>query len=196
MRKPITIMVALFVLMALAIPTCVSASDVEGYGLGRTVTLYNNESVIDSTNFSVVVPTALNNETINSFVFSVIDISNTTDDFIISISIDSNGTWYNETVSITSIQLDTVTANINYSAFALPLNDTANITIELVFDTNYTSADIWWGEIAIVDAQEFGMVNMTDMIMNLITVMITILFIVLIVKFLKDAVDPSKKKKK
>lgn len=196
MNKPITIMVALFVLMALAIPTCVSASSVEGYGLSRTVTLYNNESVMDSTNVSVIVPTALNNETINSFAFSVIDVANVTDDYILNISINSNGTFYNETVSVTSVQLDTVVAYINYSALSLPLNDTANITIELVFDTNYTSADIWYGEIAIVDAQEFGMVNMTDMIMNLMSVMITILFVVLIIKFLKGAVNPESKKKK
>lgn len=196
MNKPITIMVALFVLMALAIPTCVSASSVEGYGLSRTVTLYNNESVIDSTNVSVIVPTALNNETINSFAFSVIDVANVTDDYILNISINSNGTFYNETVSVTSVQLDTVVAYINYSALSLPLNNTANITIELIFDTNYTSADIWYGEIAIVDAQEFGMVNMTDMIMNLMSVMITILFVVLIIKFLKGAVNPESKKKK
>ena len=195
MKKPITIMVALFVLMALAIPSMVSASTEEGYGLSRTVTF--NPPVPVNTSVSVVVPTALNNESINSFVFSVTDVDNATiDAFILNVSINSNGTFYNETVSVTSVLQETVLAYINYSALSLPLNDTANITVELVYDDNYTSADIWYGEIAIVDAQEFGMVNMTDMIMNLMSVMITILFVVLIIKFLKGAVNPEAKKKK
>ena len=195
MKKSFTILVALFVLVALATPL-VSASTLEGTGQSRIVTLYT--PAVD-TNVTVTVPAILNNETANSFVFSVIDESSGTDDYLLNVSININGTWYNDSVAVSSVADENVTAYINYTADALPLNASANITIELVFDTNYTSADIWWGEIETVDANDYTMrVTIIEMLVNLVTLFILVSFVMIIIKFLQDAVSgkPKGKKKK
>jgi len=194
MKKSITVMVAMMFLMTLLAVPMVSASTVEGTGQSRTVTLYT--PAVD-TNVTVVVPTIIQNDTANSFVFTVIDESGGTDDYLLNVSININGTYYNESASVSSVADDNVTAYVNYTADTLPINASANITIELVFDTNYTQADVWYGEIETVDATRYSMrVTLMNTMIELIGVAILIMFIMVIFNYLKGAVEPSKGKKK
>ena len=192
MKKILTTVVALFILVAFSFPL-VSASSVEGTGQDRTVLFATPEG---DANFTVGVPAILNNETLNSFTF-VVNETGGADDYLLNVSIGSNGTWYTQSVAVTSVDMDNVTAYVNYSALTLPLNASANITIEVVFDTNYTVVDTWYGEVRIVDANDYSMsVTLISMIINLMTLFVMVSFVMLIFRYLKEAVKPTKGKGK
>lgn len=197
MKKSITLMVVMLTFLALMIPLAsVSASDVETVGYNRTVTLYTPEV---NTNVTVVVPIMIGNYTDNNFMFTVIDESGVADDYLLNITIDVNGTLYTESVAVTSVADNTTVAYVNYTALTLPLNinGTSNITIDLVFDGNYTVADTWYGDIDIVNEQEYTMsVILMSLLMNLMYIAIFVSFMMLIIKYLKEAVEPTKGAKK
>jgi len=194
MRKYISTMVAMFLISAFvfALPLA-SASTEVGTGLTRTVTFSDPYQV---TNTTVVVPTAIDNESALSYTFNIVDESNTTLNYTYVVTIMSNGTYYNGTVDIVSIANGSAVGYVNYSALTLPLNSTANITIEMLWTDNSTSADIWYGTVDIMDTQSYTIgVVLISMIMNLVTLVIMVTFIVFIVKMLTGAVSGTTKKK-
>lgn len=200
MKKGMTIMVAMFFLFALATPMVVSASTEDGIGQNRTVTLVSDANVDGNiTDVVIGVPVLYQNDTNTSFMLTAQPHPSTNisvDDYLLNISINNNGTWYNESVAFSSLADENVTAYINYTADTFILNETCNITIQLVYDTNYTVADEWWGEVGFVDANDYAMrVTMMELLVSVMSLFILVWFVMTIFKYLKNAVEPSKKKK-
>lgn len=191
-KKFISFMMVALVIVAFATPL-VSASSETGSGQSRTVTLA--DSFVD-TNTTVVVPTILNNETVNSFAFVVEDESGVSSSYTFNITIyDNNVTWYNGTVDVVGVPSENTTGYINFTADQVALVIDANITITMQW-SNWTASndDVWYGEIDFVDAQTYNLRVTTPSI--LISVMGIGIIIIIFAGIMNSTFKNVKDKKK
>lgn len=192
-KKFISLMLIGLLFLALSTPL-VSASSETGSGSSRTVTF--NDSFVDC-NTTVVVPTVLNNETANSFAFTVIEESGSWGcNYTFNITIyDNNVTWWNGTVTIDGDPNDNTTGYINFTADTLAITDNANITITMQWK-NWTSSndDVWWGTVDIVDQATYTIRVVTlELMVSILGFGLVILFIAKVLGSMKDMGKTKKK---
>jgi len=199
MKKTIPTLVVMALILSgmFAATPLVAASSEAGTGQSRTVTLSDPDW--NYTNATVVVPSIIDNSTANVFTFEVVDTYNISWDYNFTVSIyDGNVTWYNETVSITSVALNTTEGNVTYTANSLPLLNNANITLIMDYwnGTANVTLDSWYGTIDVVSNNDYAMrVTMLSMLVSLLA---TVIIMIMIVKVLGSfkTIKPTNKGKK
>ncbi len=193
MKRAIPLMMAALLLLSLVVPYA-AASTVEGTGTTRTVTLSNPWEFANTT---VVVPTVNNLEANLSFAFTVMDESTSAIDYTFNVSILNNGTWYNDTVDITSVADDNVTGYINFTADTFIVEAADNITITQQNTTGWEQLDVWYGEVEFVTAQSYTLrVIMTNLVIGFLAVIILIIFLKKFMGVIDNGFDGKGKDKK
>ena len=185
MKHNSTFAVILTVLMAVAMATpLVTASTESGVNQNREIT-FTDQYVAEFTNATVTVPNIWSNASANSFAFVVLDESAGTDDYTFNITVwDNNVTWYNETVDLTTVVDSNVTGYVNFTADTFALVNNANITITMLYTGNWSQADVWYGEVDIVSANDFAIrVTTTGIILS---VMGLVIILVMMVKIFQN----------
>ena len=169
--KLVSTIITLLLVVSMVSPLAMGSSST-GTGSSRVVTL-NNPYIF--TNATVTVPEVLNNETANYFEFLVVDESSSAISYTFNMTV--NGT-NDGTVTIVSVADGNATGWLNYTADAIPLNDNVNITIQMLFTTNWTEADNWTGLVDVVDAQTYTLrVTTIDMLIAVMGFAVVILLI-------------------
>lgn len=187
-NKFMPMLVVMLVMLAFATPL-VAASEETGTGQSRLVTLSTPEA---DANVTVTVPAKWNNETANSLVFTV-EENGGADDYLINVSINNNGSYTNKSISVTSVDGQNVTAYANYTAGELGEFYDGNCSIELVFDTNYTAVDDWYGEIDLLSADEYTIsVTTTQLMVAVLSMGIALLFVVKVLGSLSETAKEEK----
>ena len=190
-KKVVPIIVSMFLVCAFAFPLA-SASTVDGSGPERTVTLYDPYEYVNTT---VVVPTVLSNETNTSFAF-VVHAEAGTSGASYTFNVSINGTW-NGTVDIVAVADSNVTGYVNYTANTFDIVDNANITITGQFTGagNWTEVDTWYGEVDIVDNQNYMLrVTLVQMIASMLVVVIIVSLVSKVIGSLSETTKGGKKK--
>lgn len=180
MKKTIPLLMSVILGLMLMVAPMVAASSSTGTGQNRTVTM--NDPYIN-TNVTVVVPNALDNSTADSYAFLVVDESGTSVDYTFNVTIwDNNVTWYNSTVDVSSVSDDNVTGYVNFTADTFAVVADANITITMLFTTNWTQADVWYGEVDIMSHDTYALG--VELVQILISLLGTVIIVILISKVL------------
>lgn len=194
MKKFISFMLIGLFVLALATPFAMASSET-GSGSSRTVTFH--DSFVDC-NTTVIVPTVLNNETNNSFAFTVIEESGSWGcNYTFNITIyDNNATWYNGTVDIDGVPNDNTTGYINFTAGTFEVVNDANITITMQWQNwTATNDDVWYGEVDIVDQDTYTIRVVTvELMVSVLAFGLVIVFIAKILGSMKDMGKTTKKK--
>lgn len=187
MRK-YTLVLSMLLVVAMITSSLAMASSETGTGQDRTVSF---SDPYQFTNATVIVPAVLNNESANSFEFTVLDESGSASDFGFYILV--NGTIYDD-VNITSVDDGNATGWVNFTADAFELGDDVDINVTMYFTSNYTAVDWWNGTVDIVDANTFSIrITTVELVMSMMGIVIVILLISKVLGSIKD-VEGKKKK--
>lgn len=194
MKRAFPLMMAALLLLSLVVPYA-AASSVEGTGQSRVVTLNHPTEFV---NTSVAVPAIIDYDSNASFAFTVMDESSSAITYTFNVSIYNNGTWFNESVDITSIADDNVTGYVNFTAGTFPVRgDSDNITITQQLTSDYSELDAWYGTVGIVDGQSYMLrVTMTGLVIGFLAVIIVIIMLKKILAMMNDGFDGNGKDKK
>lgn len=187
MKKVLTLIVFVCLVMTAALAIPVSASSVSGTGQDRAVTLTD---LYQDTNITVTVPAAINNGSTNSFAFVVVDTSGTSVNYTFNVSI--NNTW-NGTVNVISVASDDITGYVNYTIYAMDIISDTNITVTMLFTDNWTQSDVWYGTVDVVSNTDYQLRVVT---ISLLMALMSVMIVVMLLKALINSIGQTTKKGK
>lgn len=192
MKRTLTLFLTLMFVVSILSMGMALGSSSAGTGQNRVVTFSDPYA---NTNATVPVPNVLNNETNNSFAFTIVDEASADMNYTFNITIyDGNVTWWNGTVDIESTSDNTTLGYVNYTSATFSVGNDLNITILMSYTDNWTQTDVWYGIVDIVDAVNFSLRVTTTAL--LISVLGLGMIVIMMVKILGSIKMTSKGDKK